>query len=133
MSALEREAYANWARNAGKMLGSEPGPWAWEAWVARGRLQSRTPINMVLHCPTCHTQHIDAPEPTAMCHWCGATVGESDDCPRPAVHCDHAEPWTNRPHRSHLCHSCGTIWRPADVPTNGVQSITTRSEKDTWP
>ena len=28
---------------------------------------------------------------------------------------------------------CGTIWRPADIPTNGVAAITTRGERDNWP
>ena len=63
------------------------------------------PINMVLHCPSCGLQHVDAPD------------GD----------------WTNPPHRSHLCHGCGTIWRPADVPTNGVSSIETRGGADNWP
>jgi len=63
-------------------------------------------IDMLLWCPTCHAQHIDKPEP-------------------------HAN-WTNPPHRSHKCHACGTIWRPADVPTNGVAAIATRGEADTF-
>ncbi len=52
------------------------------------------PLNMVLPCPKCGLLHIDAPEPSSG--------------------------WDNPPHKSHLCHGCGTIWRPADVPTNGV-------------
>lgn len=63
----------------------------------------RDPIPMMLHCPRCSIQHVDAPD------------GE----------------WTNPPHRSHLCHACGCIWRPADVPTAGVQSIETRGKADT--
>lgn len=63
------------------------------------------PLDMVLHCPRCHLQHIDAPEP--------------------------ANGWDNPPHRSHLCHCCGCIWRPADVPTNGVASVS-RGSGDTW-
>lgn len=62
----------------------------------------RRPIPMVLTCPNCRTQHVDAP--------------------------DHA----GAPHRSHLCHCCGTIWRPADVPTVGVASIETCGKADTW-
>lgn len=65
------------------------------------------PIPMVLHCPKCHTQHIDVPEPE--------------------------KGWTNPPHKSHLCHSCGTVWRPADVPTTGVAAIATRGKQDTHP
>lgn len=60
---------------------------------------------MVLHCPECGKQHVDKPGPG----------------------------WRNPPHRSHLCGHCLTIWRPADVPTNGVERITTRGAEDTWP
>jgi hypothetical protein len=61
-------------------------------------------IPMVLHCPACGLQHIDAP--------------------------DESKGWMNPPHRSHLCHHCGYVWRPADVFTQGVQAITTRGEND---
>lgn len=60
------------------------------------------PIDMVLHCPRCNKQHIDVPN----------------------------DSWTNPPHRSHLCHGCGFIWRPADVPTNGVQAVKTKGQND---
>lgn len=63
------------------------------------------PLPMVLHCPLCHVQHVD--EPT--------------------------EAWENPPHRSHLCHNCGCVWRPADVPTVGVKAVQTRGKADTWP
>lgn len=71
------------------------------------RFQARvvTPIDVVLFCPACKAQHIDAPEPETG--------------------------WTNPPHKSHRCHSCGHIWRAADVPTNGVRQAQTRGEKDT--
>jgi hypothetical protein len=65
------------------------------------------PIPMVLFCPACGTQHIDAPEP------------ESG--------------WENPPHKSHLCHACQTIWRPADVATAGVPYTQTIGEHDNWP
>lgn len=68
-----------------------------------GKLQ---PVHMILHCPTCHEQHIDAPN---------LEIG-----------------WTNPPHRSHLCAYCKAIWRPADIATNGVLGIRTRGKKDTW-
>lgn len=71
-------------------------------------------INMVLHCPTCGFQHVDAPE---------SEIRGGDIC----------IDWTNPPHKSHLCKACGTIWRPADVPTYGVQAIATRGKDDTWP
>lgn len=76
------------------------------------------PIDMILHCPKCHVQHIDAPDqqdPNERDF--GMTTKESNV-------------WNNPPHRSHLCHECGWIWRPADVPTNGVAEIKTRGKND---
>ena len=64
-----------------------------------------TPIDMVLHCPKCGLQHIDGPD-------------------------ERTPNWKNEPHRSHLCHGCGHIWRPADVPTNGVAAVKTRGQHD---
>lgn len=61
-------------------------------------------IPMILHCPACGVQHIDEP--------------------------DEATGWTNPPHRSHLCLSCGHVWRPADVATTGVAAIQTRGKAD---
>ena len=69
-------------------------------------------VDMVLHCPACHAQHVDAP---------GADFDGYD------------HHWDNPPHRSHLCHSCGHIWRPADVCTNGVAAINTRGKNDSAP
>lgn len=66
------------------------------------------PIDMVLFCPKCGQQHIDQPDP--------------------------ADDWENPPHRSHKCvgpNGCGCVWRPADVPTNGVIATETRGSKDT--
>lgn len=79
-------------------------------------MTSATPIDMVLHCPRCGTQHVDAPEP-AVEHDMGAVEFPA---------------WDNPPHKSHLCHACGCIWRPADVPTNGVAELKTRGTSDTW-
>jgi hypothetical protein len=67
-----------------------------------------SPIPMILHCPRCGLQHIDAPD-------------------------ERTEGWVNPPHRSHLCHGCGNIWRPADVPTEGVTAIQTRGANDSAP
>lgn len=39
----------------------------------------------------------------------------------------------NPPHRSHLCHNCGCVWRPADVATVGVKRTETQGKADTWP
>lgn len=86
-----------------------------EAWEEK-QAADRVPIDMILHCPVCHTQHIDAP---------GTLITDDSG--------DGEYLWTNPPHRSHLCHGCGCIWRPADVPTNGVKAITTRGKADTWP
>lgn len=40
-------------------------------------------------------------------------------------------------HRSHLCRpedgGCGHIWRPADVPTNGVAAVKTKGKRDDEP
>ncbi len=80
---------------------------------------SDQPINMVLFCPACGTQHIDAPEPAIARHY--------DELPGGMV---EAQPWTNPPHRSHLCSGCGHIWRPADVPTNGVAAVQTCGKND---
>ena len=72
-----------------------------------------TPINMILHCPNCGEQHIDAPD-------------------KP-IHPIIGKAWDNPPHRSHLCHYCNHIWRPADVPTNGVAKIKTKGKNDSAP
>ncbi len=70
-------------------------------WLAR----QAEPIDMVLHCPACGLQHIDAPD-------------------------ERTPGWKNEPHRSHLCHGCRHIWRPADVPTNGVAAVKTKGKAD---
>lgn len=75
------------------------------------------PIPMLLFCPKCGTQHIDAPEDH-----------EIDK----GSHVDIVLDWANPPHKSHLCHTCGNIWRPADIETTGVASIKTKGKADTW-
>lgn len=79
---------------------------------AGGELAS---IPMILFCPECGLQHIDAAP---------SFVPDPGGDPLP---------WTNPPHRSHLCAECGHIWRPADVPTTGVAEITTAGKDDTFP
>lgn len=80
------------------------------------------PINMMLYCPNCGARHIDTPE-------AGRELwGNNFETPIVEV-----GGWTNPPHRSHLCSNCGTVWRPADVPTNGVLDIETKGKSDTWP
>jgi hypothetical protein len=77
--------------------------------------EDRAPIDMVLYCPRCGVQHIDAPE----------TYESYSRNPDPTY-----VGWTNPPHRSHLCHGCDHIWRPADVPTNGVEAVKTKGKND---
>lgn len=77
------------------------------------------PIDMILHCPRCGKQHIDAPEDG---HHEGQDAQSGAWSPG----------WSNPPHRSHLC-DCGCVWRPADVETNGVQCIKTAGKEDNWP
>ena len=79
------------------------------------------PIDMVLFCPKCGLQHIDAPE-DALLHHGGHLPPEPGE-----------EGWSNPPHRSHLCHGCGHIWRPSDRATNGVAAIATKGRADSEP
>jgi hypothetical protein len=72
------------------------------------------PIDMVLHCPKCGKMHVDAPD------W-NPVASKTEFAPLK---------WDNPPHRSHLCHGCGFIWRPADVPTNGVAALKTKGKND---
>jgi len=64
-------------------------------------------VPMLLFCPECGLQHIDEPD-------------------------ERTPEWDNPPHRSHLCHGCGCIWRPADIPTEGVLNLATSGQADTW-
>lgn len=74
------------------------------------RRAGSAPVDMVLFCPSCLMQHIDAPEEH--------------------LNREFLYSWENPPHRSHLCAYCGHIWRPADVATNGVAAITTKGKRD---
>jgi hypothetical protein len=87
--------------------------------VITQQVAPEAPIPMILYCPKCGVQHIDAPETHDM------VVG--------GVVVDKVELWENPPHRSHLCHGCGNIWRPADVPTEGVAAIKTCGANDAAP
>jgi len=51
------------------------------------------PVPMVLHCPECKTRHIDEGE------------------------------FATKVHHTHSCQGCGLTWRPAVVPTVGVQFL----------
>lgn len=65
------------------------------------------PVRMLLFCPQCGTQHVDAPDP--------------------------ARNWSNPPHRSHECQHCLHVWRPADVATTGVALLRSRGQRDGSP
>lgn len=93
--------------------------WAWRDMLASAPpAPQAAPIDMVLHCPACGMQHVDAPE------W--------EDDPHD-IEQGQIMSWRNEPHRSHLCHGCGHVWRPADVPTNGVQAVKTKGKADSPP
>jgi hypothetical protein len=105
------------------------------AWELRSAIEPAAPVSapaaapipMLLFCPRCGMQHVDAPmteeQYTERLHesawW--ELGGEKP------------ERWTNPPHRSHLCHGCGHIWRPADVATNGVATLRTQGKEDGSP
>ncbi len=64
--------------------------------LERLRSQQRpegAPIPMLLWCPSCHTRHVDEGE------------------------------FTEKPHHTHACQSCGFVWRPAVVATVGVKFL----------
>jgi hypothetical protein len=84
------------------------------------------PVPMLLFCPVCANQHIDRQERDSHA-WC-------EQCRSPPAAPCYAwcKVWANPPHRSHKCHTCGAIWRPADVPTTGVARIETKGDDDTW-
>lgn len=88
--------------------------------IPAGMREDQKPIDMVLYCPNCGQQHIDGPHDAK---YLGPLMQETG----------FAGDWENPPHRSHLCHSCGCIWRPADVATNGVAELKTEGKADTWP
>ena len=48
---------------------------------------------MILHCPECRARHVDAGE------------------------------FAMKPHHTHACQGCGFVWRPAIIPTVGVQFL----------
>ena len=53
----------------------------------------RDPIPMLLTCPICSARHIDRGE------------------------------FETKVHHTHACQTCGHVWRPAIVPTVGVQFL----------
>lgn len=103
-----------------------------DGWNARAGEVEGKPIDVVLFCPKCKAQHFDDIEPD-VCEKCG---GQKDAHKAPVkletgLWCDDFTPWLNPPHKSHRCHNCNTVWRPADVPTNGVEKVQTVGSNDT--
>jgi hypothetical protein len=98
--------------------------------------EEKDPIDILLFCPYCDEQHIDeaAPEVCEDCGHSGEYHGRelskhpNSEC----LHCSCGKfnAWLNPPHKSHRCHFCNYVWRPADVPTNGVKAIKTRGVND---
>jgi hypothetical protein len=81
------------------------------------------PLDIVIFCPRCNVQHIDAADPN--CETCGRPPDQHFE----NAGCEFKE-WTNPPHKSHRCKNCNLVFRPADVPTNGVLSARTRGGND---
>jgi hypothetical protein len=89
------------------------------------------PLDMVLYCPRCGKQHIDKDNSEEL-RIEAAERGIDREGDRELEQWLEEREWLNPPHRSHLCHFCKCIWRPADFPTNGVASISTKGSKDDW-
>lgn len=86
------------------------------------------PVDMLLFCPNCGEQHVDEAAPD-ICEDCG--IEELFHSAESAVNkCAAFNPWLNPPHKSHRCKSCNWVWRPSDVPTNGVAAIKTKGAND---
>lgn len=60
---------------------------------AKSREALPEPIPMLLWCPECGDRHIDRGE------------------------------FVTKPHETHACQHCGMVWKPAKVPTVGVQFL----------
>lgn len=81
----------------------------WALADARDRaILLEAPIDMILHCPICHMQHIEF------------DAAELDPN------------WRN-PHSAHTCLGCGCVWTPCDRPTEGVAILPEHGRSDTWP
>lgn len=73
---------------------------------------SEKPVPMILHCPRCWFQHIDN------------EVSEADYKERIMyLKGDIPDRWLNPPHKTHLCAQCKFEWKPALIPTTGVESL----------
>lgn len=87
-------------------------------WVVDVVTKAAQPIDMILFCPHCNTQHIDEPDNEKS----SAQIVTNERGIRV-----YARPWENPPHRTHLCRldqgGCGWMWRPSDRATNGVAHL----------
>lgn len=90
-----------------------------------------TPIDMVLHCPKCHTQHIDKDNSEEL-RIEAAELGVDREGDRAYSDWLEEREWLNPPHKTHQCQNkaCGHEWRPANVPTNGVHDITPKEQSN---
>lgn len=95
--------------------------WAFQRGAEWQAQRQSAPVDMLLFCPHCGEQHIDAARPN-ICQECGA---HKVSCGCPAF-----VAWMNPPHKSHRCEMCNHVWRPADIPTNGVMQIKTAGSND---
>lgn len=92
-----------------------------------------SPIDMVLFCPACGTQHIDAPDMQPCVAGCmmakdyGLAAMEGHHCSEGCMYMREGSPrWTNPPHKTHECQNprCGHKWRPCATHfTNGVEDV----------
>ena len=62
--------------------------------------QAAAPVPLILTCPCCKTRHIDRGH------------------------------FATHPHHTHACQRCGTVWRPAIVPTVGVHFLPGFKDED---
>lgn len=97
----------------------------------RGDAGQAEAIDMLLFCPNCGEQHVDEAKPD-VCETCGHYHSESlnDACVVASCSCKDFTAWLNPPYKSHRCIACNHVWRPADVPTNGVLTIKSKGERD---
>ena len=63
------------------------------AWRGGRYVNSAGYVHVYEPCPLCHARHVDAGE------------------------------FVTKPHHTHACQACGMVWRPAVVPTVGVQFL----------
>ena len=86
--------------------------------VLKAQRSETAPIDMLLFCPRCGLQHVDAPDPE---------LGPDDAEFGMREHRENR--WTNPPHATHTCHGCGLNWRPSNANTNGVGTLPVAEEK----